>query len=123
MQSFPPVGEGNIISPQTVEAFIEDVVLFCVMPSFLLMFLVYFYFRQINQNRQIRNKIIHTELEIPPPLFENNNETKIKSIKNKQTTTTADKNSEDKKKIGLFEFIIIDAIVFLILCFVFIYFE
>ena len=123
MQSFPPVGEGNIISPQTVEAFIEDVVLFCVMPSFLLMFLVYFYFRQINQNRQIRNKIIHTELEIPPPLFENNNETKIKSIKNKQTTTTDDKNSEDKKKIGLFEFIIIDAIVFLILCFVFIYFE
>ena len=123
MQSFPPVGEGNIISPQTVEAFIEDVVLFCVMPSFLLMFLVYFYFRQINQRRQIRNKIIHTELEIPPPLFDNNNKTKIKSIKNKQTTSTADNNSEDKKKIGLFEFIIIDTIVFLILSFVFIYFE
>jgi len=125
MQSFPPVGGGPIITPDDVKVIVEDIVLFCVMPTFLFMIFVYFYFRQIKQRSQIRNKSVHTELEISPPLYENNNETKFKSIENKQTTTTADNSTGDsnKKKIGLFEYIIIDTIVFLILCFVFIYLE
>ena len=124
MQSFPPVGGGPIITPDDVKIIVEDIVLFCVMPTFLFMIFVYFYFRQIKQRRQIRNKSVHTELEISPPLYENNNETKFKSIENKQTTTTTDSSTEDSsKKIGLFEYIIIDTLVLLILCFVFIYLE
>ena len=124
MQSFPPVGGGPIITPDDVKVIVEDIVLLCVMPTFLFMIFVYFYFRQIKQRRQIRNKSVHTELEISPPLYENNNETKFKSIENKQTTTTADNSTEDRnKKIGLFEYIIIDTFVLLILCFVFIYLE
>ena len=124
MQSFPPVGGGPIITPDDIKVIVEDIVLFCVMPTFLFMIFVYFYFRQIKQRRQIRNKSVHTELEISPPLYENNNETKFKSIENKQTTTTADNSTEDRnKKIGLFEYIIIDTFVLLILCFVFIYLE
>ena len=124
MQSFPPVGGGPIITPDDIKVIVEDIVLFCVMPTFLFMIFVYFYFRQIKQRRQIRNKSVHTELEISPPLYENNNGTKFKSIENKQTTTTADNSTEDRnKKIGLFEYIIIDTFVLLILCFVFIYLE
>ena len=122
MQSFPPVGGGPIITPDDVKIIVEDIVLFCVMPTFFFMIFVYFYFRQIKQRRQIRNKSVHTELEISPPLYENNNETKFKSIENKQTTTTTDNSTEDSnKKIGLFEYIIIDTLVLLILCFVLIY--
>ena len=80
MQSFPPVGGGPIITPDDVKIIVEDIVLFCVMPTFLFMIFVYFYFRQIKQRRQIRNKSVHTELEISPPLYENNNETKFKSM-------------------------------------------